>query len=375
MIRGDKPIKVITNNVIRQLGDVYKFNLLGIRLERFLDKATLLKNHNYDDNVGLWDLESMKITPEYIEMVPLFSETEPEMAKKYEEGLYAASISVELNTDDIQDTGDGMYIINGCELIEVSLVSVPADGKAIKNKFSYKNHKDKKISNIMKFMLNNNENNTDTIEDADEVIDTEVSKDVNDVLTDVSFSKEIEKVEEIKTEDESLNEIETKEVETVDFQKIIDELNQKIDELTKILNEKDETVKEYSAKIESFELKLKTEKELKEKSELNDILDEYNVEVSKREIYFSLGIEKTKEILLSLPVQAKKSKNITKSGVVEFLKQNTENDIDVDYDYEHYLSKGSAGIKELSKIQSEDRLKFDRMYEAYALKLKNKKIK
>lgn len=369
MIKGDKSIKVITNNVIRQLGDEFRVNPLGIRLERFLDKPTLLRNHSYDDNIGLWDLETMVITKDYIEMTPLFSVTENEMATKYEEGLYAASISFEFNTDnDVIISEDGIYNINGCDLIEVSLVSVPADGKAIKNKFQYKGHKDKKLSNIMKFMLE--EKDTDTIENANEVIETEVSKDVNEV--EVELEKVIE-TESIEVESNVINEIENKETEKeIELNKIIDELKNEIENLTKGLLEKENTLKEFSNKIESFELKVKEEAELKLKKELDNILDEYNVEPAKREIYFSLGIEKTKEVFSSLPNQAKKGKVVNDNGIINFLNQKTTEDNVLEFDY-FKLNSTKEGIAKFNKLKESNPFLAEQIYRDSVNKRLNKK--
>lgn len=348
-------IKVITNNVFKQLGQLIQVHPEKMRLNRFLDNSVMLFNHIQNEIIGSWDTNSIIQNSEYIEMQPVFSSTAKDKETLYNENhLKAASISFAFEDGDwYTDENDIMHIVGG-DILEVSLVSIPADGKAIKNKFYYK---DKKIKSFSMFK---NENITDTEEIVDEVEKTDTVTEVEEVM---QFSNS-EKVEEI--EPEIIEEV----VEVVENEEII-QFKLQISELEQKLNEKSLELSNALTKIEEFEKVEKAQAELKLKADFDEVfkmaLEDGKVKEEKRELFFSLGIEKTKEIFDSIP--SSKRKPITESNVVNFLKQNLDSE-NVSLSYADYLKKGKKGLEELSKLNKSNPDLFLKLQEEYQVSLK-----
>lgn len=116
----------------------YGFRVLnaGIDMSRFDQNPVMLSEHwmNSASVLGAW--EDVKVEGATLTGVPKF-DTEDEGAKKVmgkvERGfIKSCSMGFLFKPDDMQYEGDGKYVLNKCELMEVSIVAVPGNANAVR---------------------------------------------------------------------------------------------------------------------------------------------------------------------------------------------------------------------------------------------------
>jgi HK97 family phage prohead protease len=106
----------------------------GINISNFLDNPIMLYEHNPEKNLGKWD--SIEKKDNSISAIPLFDDDQlsVEISKKYEKNsIKSASVGLEIN--DAYMEGD-IFVISSCELLEASIVSIPANSKAKKIEYN-----------------------------------------------------------------------------------------------------------------------------------------------------------------------------------------------------------------------------------------------
>lgn len=109
----------------------YRIVLSGMRLERFAKNPVMLKEHDPEKVIGRW--ENFVIEDDKLSAEPVFDLDDPigkEVARKVENNfLRASSIGIiPLSLEFINDE----FVMSECELVEASIVSIPADSGAVR---------------------------------------------------------------------------------------------------------------------------------------------------------------------------------------------------------------------------------------------------
>ena len=109
----------------------YRINLTGINLDRFNANPVMLYEHNPDNVIGRW--ENVRIENNRLIASPVFDKEDvlgKEICRKVENNfLRGASIGIiPVKLGFIDDE----YVMEQCEQVEASIVSIPADSGAVK---------------------------------------------------------------------------------------------------------------------------------------------------------------------------------------------------------------------------------------------------
>lgn len=123
-----KRIVLSDGNKVNSKG--YKIDLTGIDFSRFNMNPVMLYNHKDDRVIGRW--ENLSITDNRLEADPVFDEADEvgaEIKRKYDNDFLRAS-SIGLIVYDAAYINDEL-IVTKSELIEASIVSIPADAGAV----------------------------------------------------------------------------------------------------------------------------------------------------------------------------------------------------------------------------------------------------
>lgn len=109
----------------------YRVAIAGIRMERFTANPVMLKEHDSSLVIGRW--ENWKKENNQLKAEPIFDTDDPEgkeIARKVNNNfLRCASIGIiPLRLEEM----DGNLIMTECELVEASIVSIPADSGAVR---------------------------------------------------------------------------------------------------------------------------------------------------------------------------------------------------------------------------------------------------
>lgn len=108
----------------------FRVDLQGMHLDRFKANPVMLFRHNRDEVIGRW--ENIRIDGDRLLADADFDIADPrakEIAGKVERG-YIKGCSISINIFKMSDEDKGM-LITSSELMEASIVSVPADSNAI----------------------------------------------------------------------------------------------------------------------------------------------------------------------------------------------------------------------------------------------------
>jgi HK97 family phage prohead protease len=109
----------------------YRVLLSGMDLGRFKDNPVMLYNHNYEQVIGRW--ENIRIEDGRLCADPVFDHADPlgaTISRKVEEGFIRGA-SLGIMRLAFQEGADHVQEVSRCELMEVSIVSVPADAGAL----------------------------------------------------------------------------------------------------------------------------------------------------------------------------------------------------------------------------------------------------
>lgn len=123
-----KRICLSSGNTINSYG--VRVAVTGIGLERFKANPVMLYMHDYDDVIGRW--ENIAIESEKLVADPVFDDGDElgaNIKRKFENDFIRAA-SMGLTIQDMEEI-DGVWTVTKCELLEVSIVSVPSDAGAI----------------------------------------------------------------------------------------------------------------------------------------------------------------------------------------------------------------------------------------------------
>lgn len=109
----------------------YRVAVAGIRMERFAANPVMLSEHNSDIVIGRW--ENWKKENSQLKAEPVFDTDDAigkEIARKVEKNfLRCASVGIiPLRLEEL----DGDLVMTECELVEASIVSIPADSGAVR---------------------------------------------------------------------------------------------------------------------------------------------------------------------------------------------------------------------------------------------------
>lgn len=130
----------------------YKIDLTGVDLSRFNLNPVMLYNHNDDRVIGRW--ENLSITDNRLEADPVFDEADEvgaEIKRKYDNDFLRAS-SIGLIVYDAAYINDELTVTKS-ELVEASIVSIPADAGAV---VLY--NENKEVLSLKQLQLNFNNN-------------------------------------------------------------------------------------------------------------------------------------------------------------------------------------------------------------------------
>lgn len=109
----------------------YRVAIDGIRMERFALNPVMLKDHNTDLVIGRWEnwaKENNQLTAEAV--FDTEDEVGKETARKVDKN-FLRSASMGIVPIKMQEI-DGEYVMTECELVEGSIVAIPADAGAIR---------------------------------------------------------------------------------------------------------------------------------------------------------------------------------------------------------------------------------------------------
>lgn len=123
-----KRITLSNGNSINSKG--YRIELSGMNTERFADNPVMLYGHNQDKVIGRW--ENWKISDNKLDADPVFDDGDElgaEVKRKYENDFLRAA-SIGLIVLDMQLIND-VWTVTKSELLEASIVSIPADAGAV----------------------------------------------------------------------------------------------------------------------------------------------------------------------------------------------------------------------------------------------------
>ena len=108
----------------------YRIDLNGMDLTRFAKNPVMLFQHDMDKVIGRW--ENYSITDNKLEADPVFDDGDElgaNVSRKFENDfLRAASIGIIIK--DMQYVDD-VWVVTASELLEASIVSIPADAGAV----------------------------------------------------------------------------------------------------------------------------------------------------------------------------------------------------------------------------------------------------
>lgn len=108
----------------------FRVELSGMDLQRFSKNPVMLYEHQRDKVIGRW--ENYSITANKLSADPVFdtkNEDAAEIARQYDEDfLRAASISIIVY--EMKEVDD-VWTVTKCELLEASIVAIPADSGAV----------------------------------------------------------------------------------------------------------------------------------------------------------------------------------------------------------------------------------------------------
>lgn len=114
----------------------FKIPNSGISLARFNDNPVMLDGHWNDTSnvVGKWTnvmIEGSQLSGEP-DFVPDDAKAQ-DIAKKVEGGyIKACSMGVSFSRDDMKQQPDGSWVLEKCELYEVSIVAIPSNSRALR---------------------------------------------------------------------------------------------------------------------------------------------------------------------------------------------------------------------------------------------------
>jgi hypothetical protein len=123
-----KRITLSDGNRVNSKG--FRIDLSGMNTERFSDNPVMLHEHQKDKVIGRW--ENWTITGNRLQADPVFDDGDTlgaEIKRKYE-GDFLRAASIGLIVLDMQPV-DGVPVVTKSELIEASIVSIPADAGAV----------------------------------------------------------------------------------------------------------------------------------------------------------------------------------------------------------------------------------------------------
>ena len=240
-------------------GEIISEEALKKAASNLLEKPNniLFLNHNYDRPIGVIK-ESVYVAGGLMIKVKI-SNTEPTLKEQILEGLWGAfSIGgIVKEVEELTDKKDEFigYKITEIELVEVSLVGVPANPEAT-------------LLEVISKSLVKKEDKNITEKDEESTLGGEVMKN--------KIKKENEEVEDVETEEE---EVEVKKVEdTVDEEVKEEKAEEKEEEVEEKKEEVKEEAKEEESKEEDEESEEEVEKEFDIKEAfkaLNDRLDSF----------------------------------------------------------------------------------------------------
>lgn len=146
-----KRITLSNGNTINSKG--YRIDLSGMNTERFADNPVMLYGHNQDKVIGRW--ENWKIADNQLQADPVFDDGDElgaEVKRKYDNDFLRAA-SIGLIVLDMQLIND-VWTVTKSELLEASIVSIPADAGAV---VLY--NENKEVLSFEQLQLNFNNNN------------------------------------------------------------------------------------------------------------------------------------------------------------------------------------------------------------------------
>lgn len=123
-----KRIVLSDGNKVNSKG--YRIDLSGMNTERFTDNPVMLYQHNQDKVIGRW--ENWTVTDNKLQADPVFDDGDElgaEVKRKYEKDFLRAA-SIGLIVLDMQRIND-VWTVTKSELLEASIVSIPADAGAV----------------------------------------------------------------------------------------------------------------------------------------------------------------------------------------------------------------------------------------------------
>lgn len=123
-----KRIVLSDGNKVNSKG--YRIDLSGMNTERFTDNPVMLYQHNQDKVIGRW--ENWTFTENKLQADPVFDDGDElgaEVKRKYE-GDFLRAASIGLIVLDMQLIND-VWTVTKSELLEASIVSIPADAGAV----------------------------------------------------------------------------------------------------------------------------------------------------------------------------------------------------------------------------------------------------
>jgi HK97 family phage prohead protease len=125
---GKKTFVLVSSEKVNSHG--FRVDLRGMDLDRFKANPVMLFRHNRDDVIGRW--ENIRIEGNTLLADADFDINDPkakEIAGKVERG-YIKGCSISIYINKVADEDKGM-LITSSELMEASIVAVPADSNAI----------------------------------------------------------------------------------------------------------------------------------------------------------------------------------------------------------------------------------------------------
>ncbi len=148
-----KRITLSNGNSINSKG--YRIELSGMNTERFADNPVMLYGHDHDKVIGRW--ENWKISDNKLDADPVFDDGDAlgaEVQRKYEKDFLRAA-SIGLIVLDMQLIND-VWTVTKSELLEASIVSIPADAGAV---VLYNENKEVLSFEQLQLNFNNNQSN------------------------------------------------------------------------------------------------------------------------------------------------------------------------------------------------------------------------
>lgn len=148
-----KRITLSDGNKVNSKG--YRIDLSGMNTDRFADNPVMLYQHNQDKVIGRW--ENWSFTENKLQADPKFDDGDElgsEVKRKYE-GDFLRAASIGIIVLEVKEV-DGILTVTKSELLEASIVSIPADAGAV---VLYNEKREVLNFEQLQLELNNNQTN------------------------------------------------------------------------------------------------------------------------------------------------------------------------------------------------------------------------